>query len=318
MQLVAHDHEFIDISAGDYVASISQFGGGPRSLEYCGLPLLTDYPKGFNPPLSAGTLLAPWPNRVADGVFIFGGEVHRLDISEPSRANAIHGFVADRIWTVVDADDSSVTLHVEVEPQSGWPWELGMTVRWQVTATDGLSAEFTVHNRSDRECPFGLGWHPYLSALGADFGSCTLRLPVDKNLPLEPIRNLPAGPAVPAETVVPSLREGVSLDGLWLDHCFFVAEETVESDSPRRREAHLIGPSGKGAVLWADDEFRFFQVYVADAGRREGFPGHGNAIAVEPMTCPPDALRSGTGLLRLQAGETKTLAMGLRAETDGK
>ena len=175
-----------------------------------------------------------------------------------------------------------------------------------------------MHNRSDRECPFGLGWHPYLSALGADFGSCTLRLPVDKNLPLEPIRNLPAGPAVPAETVVPSLREGVSLDGLWLDHCFFAAEETAGSDSPRRREAHLVGPNGKGAVLWADDEFRFFQVYVADAGRREGFPGHGNAIAVEPMTCPPDALRSGPGLLRVQAGETTTLAMGLRAETGGK
>ncbi|MGK8360442.1 aldose 1-epimerase family protein [Corynebacterium amycolatum] len=318
MQLFAHDHEFIDIAAGDYVASISQFGGGPRSLEYCGLPLLTDYPKGFNPPLSAGTLLAPWPNRVADGVFIFDGEVHRLDISEPSRANAIHGFVADRIWSVADVDDSSVTLRVEVEPQPGWPWELDMTVRWQVTATDGLSAEYTVHNRSNSECPFGLGWHPYLSALGADFGSCTLRLPVDKNLPLEPIRNLPAGPAVPAETVVPSLREGVSLDGLWLDHCFFAAEETAEGDSPRRREAHLVGPSGKGAALWADDEFRFFQIYTADPGRREGFPGHGSAIAVEPMTCPPDALRSGIGLLRLQPGETKTLAMGLRALTGEK
>lgn len=306
MDLFAHDHEFVDISAGDYAASISVFGGGPRALEYDGAPLLTDYPKGFNPPLSAGTLLAPWPNRVADGVFIFDGEVHRLDITEPSRANAIHGFVADRIWQVVDRGDTHVTLAISVAPQPGWPWPLDMQVRWQVDAEEGLSVEFTVVNRGEGECPFGFGWHPYLSAFDAPLRECTLQLPVDRNLPLEPIRNLPAGPAIPAERVLPNVQDGASLDGVWLDHCFVVSEGTSG-----RREARLIGPGGRGVALWADESFGFFQVYIADPGRREGFPGHSKAIAVEPMTCPPDALRSGAGLIRLAPGESKTLRAGL-------
>lgn len=310
MQLFAHDHEFVDIAAGDYTASISVYGGGPRAVQWRGLPLLTDYPKGFNPPLSAGTLLAPWPNRVADGVFIFDGVVHRLDISEPSRANAIHGFVADRIWNVVERGESFVELRIDIENEVGWPWPLELTVRWALTADSGLEATVTAVNRAESECPFGFGWHPYLSAFGAEVRDCTLSLPVEQNLPLEPIRNLPAGPAIPAERILPNLREGVALEGVWLDHCF-----VVSSDNDGPREATLIGPTGGGVSLWADSSFQFFQVYTADPARREGFPRHGKAIAVEPMTCPPDALRSGIGLKHLAPGQPYTLRMGLKAIT---
>nr|WP_120492376.1 aldose 1-epimerase family protein [Corynebacterium lactis] len=309
--LIAHDHKFVDISAGDYAASISTFGGGPRSLEYAGAPLLSDYPKGFNPPLSAGTILAPWPNRVADGVFIFGGDVHRLDISEPSRANAIHGFVAGRVWEVGQNSPSSVSLSTHVAPQPGWPWALDLAVTWSVDAESGLSAEVAITNDSEAACPFGLGWHPYLSALGAAVDDCTLRLPVDKNLPLEPVRNLPAGTAIAADDVLPGVGSAAPLAGVWLDHCFF--DSGARERGQVRRQAELLGPDGRGALLWADGSFGWFQVYTADPARREGFPGHGKAIAVEPMTCPPDALRSGTGLLVLSPGERKVLQMGVRA-----
>lgn len=312
MKLFAHDHEFIDISAGSYAASISVFGGGPRALEFDGGPLLTDYPKGFNPPLSAGTLLAPWPNRVADGVYIFDGQVHRLDITEPSRANAIHGFVADSIWRVADRSDAHVSLAISLDVQPGWPWPMEMTICWRVDAELGLTAEFTAENRGECDCPFGFGWHPYPSAFGAQLRDCTLQLPVVSNLPLEPIRNLPAGPAIAAESILPNVQEGTSLDGVWLDHCFVVGQGS-SAPANGRREARLIGPGGNGVALWADSSFNYFQVYIADPGRREGFPGHDKAIAVEPMTCPPDALRSGTGLVRLAPGESRRWSMGLKA-----
>ena len=41
------------------------------------------------------------------------------------------------------------------------------------------------------------------------------------------------------------------------------------------------------------------------------FPGRGRAVAVEPMTCPPDALNSGDGLVRLAPGESWTGAWGV-------
>lgn len=303
--LVEHDFPIVDISAGNYRASVSTFGGGIRSLTYEGESLLVEYPRGVNPPLSAGTVLAPWPNRVADGVFIHRGVTHRLDISEPSRANAIHGFVANELWEVSAADAQGVRLTCAVAPRAGWPWQLTVSVTWLLDADRGLTGTFEVVNESSELCPFGLGWHPYLTVGDADLNNCTLILPVTKNLPLEPIRNLPAGPLLDVDEVTPGLAEGINLAGAWFDHCFH------DDQGSTRREAKLIANDGRGVVLWADESFRWFQVYTADPARREGFPGYGRAVAVEPMTCPPDALRSGVDLIHLEPGEKRIFVVGV-------
>ena len=44
-------------------------------------------------PRFSGVLLAPWPNRVADGAYEFDGESHQLPLTEPERGNALHGLV---------------------------------------------------------------------------------------------------------------------------------------------------------------------------------------------------------------------------------
>jgi aldose 1-epimerase len=51
-----------------------------------------------------------------------------------------------------------------------------------------------------------------------------------------------------------------------------------------------------------DDAFHFVQVYTADG-----------AIAVEPMTCAPDAFNTGDGLLVLEPGASFTGRCGLSA-----
>lgn len=241
-----HDHPFIEISAGGYRADISAFGGGPRSLEHDGRPLLVDYPRGEFPPLSAATLLAPWPNRVTDGVFIHDGVVHRMQITEPGRSNAIHGFVGNRDWGFVEAGEDHVTLSIEPGPQPGWNWPMRFTVRWSVDEDAGLRADVTAENLGASECPFGFGFHPYLSAAGADLDDCVLSVAVERNLPLEPVRNLPAGPDIPADAVVPGLSDGVSTSGLWLDHCFTSPAPSKDAADPVAR-ARLTGPDGTGS-----------------------------------------------------------------------
>ena len=60
-------------------------------------------------------------------------------------------------------------------------------------------------------------------------------------------------------------------------------------------------PGGNaGVALWADPGFGYLMVYTGDTlaelSRRR------QAVAIEPMTCPPNALRTGKDLLVLQPG----------------
>ena len=43
----------------------------------------------------------------------------------------------------------------------------------------------------------------------------------------------------------------------------------------------------------------------------ETFPGVGRALAIEPMTCPPDALNSGIDLITLAPGQSWSGRWGL-------
>ncbi|MBC2681291.1 aldose 1-epimerase family protein [Corynebacterium anserum] len=328
---VENTHDFVELSAGDYRASVSTFGGGTRMLTYRGRSLLTGFEVGQFPPLSSGTLLAPWPNRTAEGVFSHDGELYSLEITEPGRATAIHGFVATSVWEVEQRSGSAVVLRLNSERRQGWPWPLEMRVRWSLDAATGLRAEFSVVNRADSSCPFGLGWHPYLSAHGAALEECTVFLPVRTNLPLDGVRNLPAGPEIPAVKILPTVDQGVQMAGVWLDHCFGEVERTEGKSEKKgcevakgvdtntgerlgdvpRSTVVLTNAQGDGVQLWADEQFGWYQVFTADPARREGYPGVGRALAVEPMTCPPNALRSGVDLLRLDAEEERYFTFGV-------
>ena len=79
-----------------------------------------------------------------------------------------------------------------------------------------------------------------------------------------------------------------------------------------RAVARLDDPDdGRFVELWVDEGFRYLMVYTAD---QVGDPtGAGTAVAVEPMTCPPDAFRTGTDLIELDPGASWQGSWGLRA-----
>jgi aldose 1-epimerase len=71
------------------------------------------------------------------------------------------------------------------------------------------------------------------------------------------------------------------------------------------------GAGVEGLELWMDPGFTHVMVYSGDtlaepARRRQG-------LAVEPMTCAPNMLRSGDGLRVIEEGQTFEAAWGLRA-----
>lgn len=263
--------------------------------------------------MTAGALLAPWPNRTGDGIFSHHGTIHRLPCTEPDRNNALHGYAADATWETTDRSPGSVTMQWQGPARTEWAWPLAYSITWAL-ADDGLSAELTVTNTSTgietahpstTSSPFGLGWHPYLSAQGAPLDECTLVMPATTNLPLDPERLLPAGPEIPATEIVGKHQH---MAGITLDHCFRLDAPPANSNHAAHH-IELRNAAGSGARLWADERFGWCQVYTSP----ESAPTIGRAVAVEPMTCPPNALRSGESLLQLASASSTRFRFGISA-----
>lgn len=302
-------HAAVQISAGTYTATIDPHGAGLATLLYDGKPLVAGYQ--HTRPFTAGALLAPWPNRTGDGIFSHHGTIYRLACNEADRNNALHGFAAEANWNVTEHSRSAVTLQWQGPARTEWAWPLHYSITWAL-ADDGLSAELTVTNTSTESAhpgtessPFGLGWHPYLSALGAPLDECTLSMSAATNLPLDPDRLLPAGPEIPATEIVDKQQH---MAGIELDHCFRLEAPQTSSDHAAHR-IELRNADGHGAILWADEHFSWCQVYTSP----ESAPSIGRAVAVEPMTCPPNALRSGESLLQLASASSTRFRFGISA-----
>ncbi len=74
--------------------------------------------------------------------------------------------------------------------------------------------------------------------------------------------------------------------------------------------AGLDAPDGtSGASLWADAGFGYLMVYTGDTLGQVERRRHG--VAIEPMTCPPNALRTGKDLLSLEPGQKWSASWGI-------
>jgi aldose 1-epimerase len=104
-----------------------------------------------------------------------------------------------------------------------------------------------------------------------------------------------------------------------LDHCFTAlrpahdGRDAHDTHDARDGRVHvrLLGGDGHGVeCVWDAATLPWVQVHTADlpdqAESRRG-------LAVEPMTCPPDAFNSGTDLVVLEPGGEHTAEWTLRA-----
>src|SRR5918993_827693 len=80
-------------SSGEIRATITAVAAGIRSLSINGIDLVPSYAEDRTPPMGAGIVLAPWPNRIRDGRWSHDGTEYQLAITEPARSNAIHGLL---------------------------------------------------------------------------------------------------------------------------------------------------------------------------------------------------------------------------------
>ena len=330
-----------EISAGGYTAVIAEVGASLVSLTGPHGHLVRTTPPGHLRTGCNGAILAPWPNRIRDGRYSFGGQTHQLPLTEPGRGNASHGLALWQRWSVTDGtgngpeDDAAgpgagaesesesesesepgadadadaesgteadaVELVLDLVPQPGYPFSLRLTARYAVSAA-GLRWEVTAENTGGDDAPYAVAGHPYLVADGSDgdapgsIPGWRLSVPAAAYLEADPDRLLPV-----AEHRVDGglfdFRGGRVLG----DTAYDIALGEIERDADGGFSCALThGGQGRGVVLRCGPGIRWIQVYTDDKphpedGRR--------AVAVEPMTAPADAFRSGRDLTVLEPGE---------------
>ncbi|GAA1638502.1 aldose 1-epimerase family protein [Catellatospora bangladeshensis] len=290
------------LTYGAQTATVVEVGGGLRDYAVDGNEILDGYAEDELCPAGAGQVLMPWPNRIRDGHYRFGGSAHQLPLSEVALHNAIHGLVRWLPWQVVDRSDAAITVECGLEPQVGYPWRLSLRVAYTL-GEDGLTVTHSAVNRSADPAPFGVGTHPYLRVPGAAIDDLTLTVPARTRLLVDG-RMLPIGAAKVAGGEF-DFTEPRRLGALELDTAF----GDLVRDEAGGSAVSLVAPDGRAVEVWADEKFHWWQLFTAHTLTGER---HRRAIAVEPMTCPPDAMRSGRDLIELAPGETWTGTWGIR------
>jgi aldose 1-epimerase len=295
----------IDLRRGGQRAVVTEIGAGLRSWSVDGEELLDTFAAADRADSFRGRLLAPWPNRIRDGRYRFAGEEHRTAVTEPERSNALHGLVLDAAWRVVERAAGAVTLEHLLAPRPGYPFALRLRVVYEL-GPDGLAVTLRATNLAERPAPFGAGLHPYLRAAGGRIDEALLEIPARTRVPVD-ARMLPTGPAVAVAGTEYDFTRARRIGTLALDTCF----GDLDRGADGRAQVRLAAGGGRAVTVWMDERFRYVHVYTADAvddpaRRRAG-------IAIEPVTCAPDAFNSGAGLEVLEPGASFTARCGLRA-----
>ena len=293
--------EQYELALADQTAVVTEVGAGLRSYALGGRPILDGYGADEMCPSGRGQVLIPWPNRIADGRYAFAGQEQRLPINDHGTGSAIHGLVRWVRWSVADRDERGVVLEHDLHPQPGYPFALALRIEYTLSA-DGLRVHTSATNVGPAPCPFGAGAHPYLVPGTPTIDEATLSLPARRML-LSDARGAPAG-ASEVEGTPLDFRRGRPIGAARLDNCF---TDLTRDDDHLVRVALTNGERGNGVTLWADESYPYLMLYSGDdrpdVARR--------SLAVEPMTCPPNAFRSGEGIIVLDPGATFTGAWGL-------
>jgi aldose 1-epimerase len=293
-----------DIAAGDYQASITQLGAGLRALTFLGRPVIRTYLPDELPPAGSGQLLLPWPNRVDHGQYTFGGGSFQLDLSEPSRGNAIHGLTRFLAWQLVSYETDEVSLGLQLRGHTGYPFCLDLQASYRLTAGAGLEVTVTARNPGSRPAPYGTGSHPYLQAGTELVDHWHLQLPATRWQPADD-RGIPVGDPQDVADSPYDFRERRPIGTVSLDHAF----TGLTTDADGRAWARLTGPATE-VSLWAGPGYRWLQAFTGDP---LGPDQRRRALAIEPMTCPPNALATGRDLLTVEPGGSVSHRWGIRA-----
>jgi aldose 1-epimerase len=303
--------KILNSKTGEYVAIIPCFGATLNELTLKKgemLYSLVDGCDSYEDLLTEGKLrfkgpkLFPFPNRIKDGKYSFEGKEYQLRKNFISQGHAAHGLQIESNFKVIGKNIEPEKASVQLEYNSGgqdtgYPFKYKLIIDYTLHSTQGLSCKTTVTNNSETNIPVGDGWHPYIK-LETPIDNLKLQIPSCSRLESDN-RMIPTGIIFKEER----FKKPEQLESTLLDDCFVIeANEKIA-------EIHLINENRNiEMILWQEagkDKYGYFQLYT---------PPHRESIAIEPMTCAPDAFNNKLGLIILHPGESADFNYGIRLQ----
>jgi galactose mutarotase-like enzyme len=224
-------------------------------------------------------LLHPWANRLGGFAYRAGGVDVALDAGTPGLRTEehglpIHGLVAaSPDWRVTDVGGDLLCAELRWEaPEQLEAFPFPHRLALEVTlAPEALTVATTLEPTGDRAVPVAFGFHPYFTVPGIDRDDVVLRHPAMTHLPGDE-RGLPTGERAPIPARDAPLR-GEAFDDLYTG----VGDGTgvTLAGGPRAITMRLV------------EGYTHLQLFA---------PPDSTAVAIEPMTAPTNALRTGDGL----------------------
>lgn len=293
--------QIIILEAGPYSAGIATVGAAVQSLRSGGRDLVLSFDPDRIPHAYPGKTLAPWPNRIDSGRYTFRGGTFEVPVNEASTGTALHGLVVWADWQVAERSAAAVVLEHTLHGQPGYPHQLLLRAEFTLSAESGLTVAVSAVNSGRTAAPYGVSSHPYLTvgdtlvdACEVQFTASRVLMTDDRLLPLE-LKDTAGSDFDFSEPRV--------LGSMSLDHAFtgLPADgwEASLRDPASGAVTVLSAPAGPAGSDW-------LQVYSGEELGRRG-------MAVEPMTCPPDAFNSGTDLIVLEPGDEHVFSYSIHA-----
>ena len=242
--------------------------------------------------LYAGKILAPWPNRIKDGKYSFNKKDYQLPINEVSKNNSLHGLVANSLWEITFQNQSKVILEYLLDQPAIYPGKLQLQVTYEIIES-GIEIAVLSENIGDISAPYGVSIHTSLVAgESVKNNELFLQIPADQFLEVDAERLLPIK-LQPVTGTNFDFINSKKISDLFIDHAF-----KYSSNYPR--SVSLLNAEGQGAEMIFDEQSKWIQIHTAD---RDLQADSRMAVAIEPMTCPPDAFNSGIDLIVLEPGK---------------
>ena len=253
--------------------------------------------------LYAGKILAPWPNRIRDGKYSFNKNDYQLPINEVSKNNSLHGLVANSLWEITFQNQSKVILEYLLDQPAIYPGKLQLQVTYEIIE-NGIEITVLSKNIGEISAPYGVSIHTYLVAgESVKNNELFIQIPADQFQEVDAERLLPIK-LQPVDGSNFDFINSKKISDLFIDHAF-----KYSSNYPR--SISLLNAEGQGAEMIFDEQSKWIQIHTAD---RDLQADSRMAVAIELMTCPPDAFNSGIDLIVLAPGKNHEYKLKIKRE----
>jgi len=303
------EYRLVNNQNGSYIAVLPEYGANlNQAAIYAnnGLHEILLGPEDYDKLISEnkncykGSKLLPFPNRINHGNYAFAGESYHLYPNETARDCSLHGLVWDRPFTVesTSADNNSAKLVMNYEyngSNEGYPWKYFVRFTFELKE-HGFVCTTLLKNTDEKDIPIGDGIHPYFKT-GSLIDSWVFSLPKCEILEVDD-RLIPTQKV----TVFTEYEHAKPFGDRKFDSCFVLdplhAKDGIATLGIQDKE------KGLRLSIWQEvgtNKYNYLQIYT---------PPDRKSMAIEPMSCAPDAFNNSLGLIILAPNNSVEFAWG--------